>query len=42
VIPGMRKVKNVETNCAVPDLGALDNAVLSKLKKHAWNKDYYA
>jgi aryl-alcohol dehydrogenase-like predicted oxidoreductase len=42
VIPGMRRVKNVEINSAVPDLGPLDDAVLSKLKKHAWDKDYYA
>lgn len=42
VIPGMRRVKNVEANCAVPDRGALSPDTLSTLKKHAWNKNFYA
>ncbi|MGH9628941.1 MAG: aldo/keto reductase [Bryobacteraceae bacterium] len=41
VIPGMRKVRNVESNCAIPDRGPLPEAVLQKLKKHAWKKDFY-
>lgn len=42
VIPGMRRVQNVEANCAVPDRGALSPDTLSTLKKHAWNKNFYA
>jgi aryl-alcohol dehydrogenase-like predicted oxidoreductase len=42
VIPGMRKVRNVESNCAVPDRGPLDATILAKLQKHAWTKNFYA
>ena len=41
VIPGMRQVRNVESNCGVSDRGALPAAALATLKKHAWDKDYY-
>lgn len=41
VIPGMRKVRNVESNCGVPDAGPLEAPVLEKLKKHEWNKNFY-
>jgi aryl-alcohol dehydrogenase-like predicted oxidoreductase len=41
VIPGMRRVVNVERNCIVPGKGALPEAVLAKLKRHAWNKNFY-
>lgn len=41
VIPGMRKVRNVERNCSVSDKGALSQNVIRKLEKHAWNKNYY-
>lgn len=41
VIPGMRKVRNVESNCSVSDAGPLDVATLEKLRTHAWNKNYY-
>lgn len=41
VIPGMRKTRNVESNCSVSGLGPLDDAVLNKLRKHAWNKNFY-
>jgi aryl-alcohol dehydrogenase-like predicted oxidoreductase len=41
VIPGMRRVRNVESNCAVTDRGQLDAAILERLKKHAWNKNFY-
>jgi aryl-alcohol dehydrogenase-like predicted oxidoreductase len=40
-IPGMRKVRNVETNCAVSEKGPLDFRVLDTVRKHAWNKNYY-
>ncbi len=42
VIPGMRKVRNVESNCAVPDRGPLDASTLAKLRKHAWAKNFYS
>jgi aryl-alcohol dehydrogenase-like predicted oxidoreductase len=41
VIPGMRKVRNVEMNCRVSEQGPLEEAVLQKLKHHAWNKNFY-
>jgi len=42
VIPGMRRARNVESNCAVPDRGPLPGDTLSKLRKHAWNKNFYS
>ena len=42
VIPGMRRVKNVEGNAAASDKGPLDAAVLEKLKRQAWDKNYYS
>jgi aryl-alcohol dehydrogenase-like predicted oxidoreductase len=42
VIPGMRQVRNVESNCAVSDKGPLDAAVLARLNNHAWDKNYYS
>lgn len=42
VIPGMRRVRNVELNCRVSDTGPLEEATLQKLRKHAWNKNYYS
>jgi aryl-alcohol dehydrogenase-like predicted oxidoreductase len=42
VIPGMRKVRNVESSCAVSDRGPLDETTLQKVRKHAWNKNYYS
>jgi aryl-alcohol dehydrogenase-like predicted oxidoreductase len=42
VIPGMRQVRNVESNCAVSDRGPLDAGVLAKLRKHAWDKNFYS
>jgi aryl-alcohol dehydrogenase-like predicted oxidoreductase len=42
VIPGMRKTRNVESNCRVSDAGPLEEATLQKLRKHAWNKNFYS
>lgn len=42
VIPGMRRVRNVESNCRVSELGPLDENVLQRIRKHAWNKNYYS
>jgi aryl-alcohol dehydrogenase-like predicted oxidoreductase len=42
VIPGMRKVRNVESSCGVSERGPLDETTLQKVRKHAWNKNYYS
>jgi aryl-alcohol dehydrogenase-like predicted oxidoreductase len=41
VIPGMRKVRNVESSCSVSDAGPLDVATIEKLRHHAWEKNFY-
>ncbi len=41
VIPGMRRLKTVESSCAVSDLGPLPPEVLAILKKHAWDRNFY-
>ena len=38
IIPGMRKVKNVEANMATGDGKKLDGALQTKLKKHRWDR----
>jgi len=41
VIPGMRRVRNAEANCAAPDLGPLPPETLAILRKHAWDRNFY-
>jgi aryl-alcohol dehydrogenase-like predicted oxidoreductase len=41
VIPGMRRVRNVEANCALSGRGPLDAATLEVLKRHTWEKNFY-
>jgi aryl-alcohol dehydrogenase-like predicted oxidoreductase len=41
VIPGMRKVRNVESSLGVSKIGPLDATTLEVLRRHAWNKNYY-
>ncbi len=41
VIPGMRRVKSVESNVAAAGKDPLDGGVREELKHHAWNKNYY-
>ena len=41
VIPGMRRVKTVESSCAVSDLGPLPPTAIDLLKKHAWYRNFY-
>lgn len=36
IIPGMRKIKHVETNIAASDKGALPADLLAELRKHRW------
>jgi aryl-alcohol dehydrogenase-like predicted oxidoreductase len=37
-IPGMRRPENVRANIAASDTGALDEALLKKLKEHRWDR----
>jgi len=41
VIPGMRRVKTVDSSCRVPDEGPLPSDVLAILKRHAWARNFY-
>ena len=41
VIPGMRSRRHVESNIAQSDLGALPDATLTVLKRHAWDRNFY-
>lgn len=41
VIPGMRKAKHVEANCAISAQGPLHLPVLELLRRHAWEKNFY-
>ncbi len=36
IIPGMRKLKNVDSNMAASDSGPLDAELLAKLREHRW------
>jgi aryl-alcohol dehydrogenase-like predicted oxidoreductase len=36
IIPGMRKITHVESNCAASDKGKLSDELLAELKKHRW------
>jgi aryl-alcohol dehydrogenase-like predicted oxidoreductase len=41
VIPGMRKVRNVEANCAASDKGPLSAGALEVLRRHQWDRNFY-
>jgi len=41
VIPGMRRAEHVRSNVAAAAKGALSPAMLSQLKSHAWDKNWY-
>jgi aryl-alcohol dehydrogenase-like predicted oxidoreductase len=41
VIPGMRRIKTVESSCGVSDAGPLPENVMSILKRHAWYRNFY-
>jgi len=41
VIPGMRRIANVEANCAVSDGRPLPKEKLAALKEHAWPRNFY-
>ena len=42
VIPGMRRAEHVRSNVAAARKGALSPAMLSRLKAHAWEKNWYS
>ena len=39
IIPGMRKVRNVEANIAASDKGPLSSVLHAELKKHRWDRE---
>lgn len=38
IIPGMRKLRHVETNIQASDMAPLDPALLAELRKHRWER----
>jgi aryl-alcohol dehydrogenase-like predicted oxidoreductase len=38
IIPGMRKIRNVEANIAASDKGPLPGALQAELQKHRWDR----
>ncbi len=42
VIPGMRSISSVEGNTMASGQGPLPTDMLDKLRKHAWNRNFYA
>jgi aryl-alcohol dehydrogenase-like predicted oxidoreductase len=41
VIPGMRRVSYVDSNTSVSDAGKLSPKLLTELKKHSWERNFY-
>jgi aryl-alcohol dehydrogenase-like predicted oxidoreductase len=41
VIPGMRRIKNVEANTAISDGKKLSASLMKKLKQYAWERNFY-
>jgi len=42
VIPGMRKIRNVQANLAVSNMGPIPVPIMEVLRRHAWDKNYYS
>jgi len=42
VIPGMRKIRNVEANAALSDQGPFPAETLAVLKRHQWERNFYS
>lgn len=42
VIPGMRKIANVQANSRVSGIGPLPTQAVAELRKHAWKKNFYS
>ncbi len=41
VIPGMRRIKTVESSCRASSAGMLDARTLAILKRHEWRRNFY-
>ena len=41
VIPGMRRPRHAEANCAASERGALPAETLGVLRRHAWERNFY-
>lgn len=41
VIPGMRRIETVESNCRAASAGMLDEKTLAILRRHVWNRNFY-
>lgn len=41
VIPGMRKLENLESNIKIESKGNLPDELMIELKEHAWKRDFY-
>ncbi len=41
VIPGMRRISTVESSLSVSKQGPLSAALIERLRRHAWNKNFY-
>ncbi|MCP5112148.1 MAG: aldo/keto reductase [bacterium] len=41
VIPGMRRIRTVESSCSVSRMGPLDEATPSRLSHHQWPRNFY-
>jgi aryl-alcohol dehydrogenase-like predicted oxidoreductase len=41
VIPGMRRVSTVESSCRAAAAGPLEPKVISMLRRHAWDRNFY-
>jgi aryl-alcohol dehydrogenase-like predicted oxidoreductase len=41
VIPGMRSIRNVRSNCSVSDGRTLSEGLIGRLRQHAWSKNFY-
>ena len=42
VIPGMRKIKNVEKNASVSDGIKLSQKIINELNNHSWERNFYS
>ena len=40
-IPGMRKMRHLKENMAIPEKGALDPKILKELKNESWERNFY-
>lgn len=41
VIPGMRRIETVESNCRAASAGVLDAKTIAILRRHAWDRNFY-